>query len=75
MVELESDYGYCGVAADESNLLGRLRRCGGRVGGGSIRTGFITGLQACSVAIWDGKLYFGEISEWWTGNGHISRAS
>lgn len=76
MVELDSGYGYCGVAADESHVYwGGYGDAIGRVGADGLdpEPRFITGLQSpCSVAIWDGKLYFGEISSW-SGAGPIGR--
>ena len=70
----------CGVAADYEPCLLR----GGF--GDAIRSVrglrsdpeplFMTGLQSpCSVAIGDGRLYFGEVSDWMSSNGQIGRSN
>lgn len=78
LVELEADYSYCGVAADESHVYwGGYGDAIGRIGvdGSDPEPRFITGLQSpCSVAIWDGKLYFGEIVAS-NGDGPVSRVN
>lgn len=72
------DYALCGVAADEDYVYwGGFGDAIGRVGadGSDPEPRFMTGLQSpCSLAIGDGKLYLGEISQW-NGNGHLSRAN
>lgn len=73
------DYGLCGVAADDEHVYwGGFGDAIGRVGvdGSDPQPRFITGVQSpCSIAIGDGRLYFGEISQWWSSLGHISRAN
>ena len=81
IVEIEPrlDYALCGVAADEQHVFwGSYGDSIGRVGanGSDPEPEFVTNVQSpCSVAIGDGKLYFGEISQWWNGLGHISRVN
>jgi hypothetical protein len=79
VAEVDGDYDLCGVVADESHVYwGGYGDAIGRVGvdGSDPEPRFITGLRSpCSVAIGDGKLYFGEIGEWRNGNGYISRAN
>ena len=76
--ELESSYGYCGVAAAEGHVYwGGWGDAIGRVGvdGSDPEPRFLTGLQSpCSVAIGEGKLYFGAVSAW-NGAGPIGRAN
>jgi hypothetical protein len=81
LVEFEPplDYDLCGVAANQLHVFwGGFGDSIGRVGvdGSDPEPSFIAGAQSpCSITIGDGRLYFGEVSQWWNGLGHISRAN